>query len=124
VPEDRSTFELRVDFAPPVKQTAANAAERASQAALVQATREAFFAKHPDGWPMYPSHVDLQLVVRYERGRRRSDGANVIGGIADQLERLGVYHSDLQLRRIDYEEHPSADGRDRYTASVRPLGDG
>lgn len=68
--------------------------------------------------------VDLELFVRYERGRRTPDSANIIGGIADQLERLNVYHSDAQLRRIDYEERRSSDGVDRYTVRVRPISRG
>ena len=114
-------FDLRVPAAPPVKQTSADAAERASQAALNAAIEAAFRETHPNGWPIFMIHVDLEMTVRYERGRRRSDGANIIGGIADQLERLNVYHSDRQLRRIDYEEKRSPDGDDRYTVRVRPI---
>ena len=70
---------------------------------------------------MYMLHVDLELIVRYERGTRRSDSANIIGGIADQLERLRLYHSDSQIRRVDYDEQRSSDGVDRYTVVVRPI---
>jgi len=114
-------FELTVPFAPPVKQLPADAAERASQKALKAAIQAEFDKRYPNGWPMFMLGVDLELVVRYERGRRRSDSANIIGGIADQLERLNVYHSDVQLRRIDYDERRSSDGVDRYTVRVRPI---
>ena len=114
-------FELTVLFAPPVKQVPADAAERASQQALAAALKAEFDKTYPSGWPMFMLGVDLELVVRYERGHRQSDSANIIGGIADQLERLNVYHSDKQLRRIDYDERRSADGVDRFTVRVRPI---
>lgn len=117
-----SEFELQVDFPPPVKQAPADARERASQLQLAAAIRSAFASQHPAGWRMHMLAVDLELVIRYERGQRRSDSANIIGGIADQLQRLNVYHSDRQLRRIDYEERPSADDKDRYSVMVRPWG--
>lgn len=121
VPRDVA-FELTVQTAPPVKQTPGSAAERASQASLVDAITRAFRAEYPDGWPTYAPRTDLELVIRYERGVRRSDSANIIGGIADALERLKVYSSDSQLRQIAYAESPSHDSIDRYTIAVRRVG--
>jgi hypothetical protein len=117
-------FSLTVEFAPPVKQTPADAAERVGQAALSEAIALAFAEQHPSGWAIHPVGVDLELTIRYQRAIRRSDAANIIGGIADQLERLGVYRSDSQLRRIDYQERRSADSVDRYSVIVRPMGPG
>jgi hypothetical protein len=66
----RTGFELAVAFAPPVKQAPADAAARASQLAVTSAIRDAFDESHLHGWPMYVRHIDLEMMVRYERGTR------------------------------------------------------
>ena len=111
---------LQVEGIPPVKQTPADGIERARQAAANEALAEAVRTQLPEN-RMILRTVDLALSVRYERGRGRSDSANIIGGIADQLQRCNIYWDDAQLRRIEYAEVPSSDGGDRYSVRLTGL---
>jgi Holliday junction resolvase RusA-like endonuclease len=117
--DDRS-IELEILAAPPVKQTPADAAERARQQRANEVIATAFGGKYP-AWRMYQLPVALELSIEYDRHTSRSDSANIIGGIADQLERCNTYKNDRQLRRIHYVESPSPDGADRYRLRITPL---
>ena len=114
------TIDLEITARPPVKQMPADAAERARQPQANMAFREAFVAAYPSWW-MFTLAVDLDLSIDYERGAGRSDSANIIGGIADQLESCNAYHNDRQLRRVTYAERPSADGLDRFRVHVEVM---
>jgi Holliday junction resolvase RusA-like endonuclease len=112
-------YELIVEGSPPVKQPPADAAERMRQKVPNDLMAAAHADRYGDRWQMWLYQVDLRLEIRYERGSARSDSANIIGGIADALEKLNVYWSDAQLRTIDYAETRAHGGRDRYVVRVR-----
>jgi len=112
------TLKVEVRSAPPVKQTPADARERERQQLANLALRDALAAQYPDGPPAYPRADRLGIDIEYQRGQGRSDAANVVGGVADQLERLRVYANDAQLVEIRYRESPAVDRVDRYSVTV------
>ena len=61
---------------------------------------------------------DLTLEVEQEigRGDRRTDVANLIGGIANTLEGI-IYINDNQIKEVHYKQTPS--DRDAYKVKIR-----
>lgn len=89
---------LQVREIPPYKQTPADRRERQNQemradALKVEANRQ--FGSLLRG--------NLRLTIEYHRHRGRSDAANIIGGIADALNKI-AYDDDRQIVEIHYRE--------------------
>ena len=89
---------LQVKEIPPYKQTPADRHERQSQekranALMVEANSQ--FGSLLRG--------NVRLTIEYHRYRGRSDAANIIGGIADALNRI-AYDDDRQIVEIHYRE--------------------
>lgn len=106
--------QFSVKSKPPYKQAHANEKERKDKErykqACTNAARRCFLT---------PAAGDLKLEVRYQRFRGRMDSANIIGGIADALNKI-AYRDDIQLREIQYAEVPGTE--DTYSVRVLSLG--
>lgn len=68
-------------------------------------------------FPWNPMTARIHLAITMIRGGCKADAANIIGGVADELQGV-LYSDDYQLGEIVYRETPSEDGQDSYTITV------
>ncbi len=59
----------------------------------------------------------VALGIKYHRAKGRRDGANIIGGVADALQKI-LYKDDSALVEIHYVEETSEDAEDDYWIEV------
>ncbi len=107
-------IQFSVKNKPPYKQNHANKDEKADQEhykqSCIDETKKNFLS---------PTEGYLKIEIRYQRARGRMDSANIIGGIADALEKL-VYKNDKQLKEIHYYEQTGSE--DGYSVRISSLG--
>jgi Holliday junction resolvase RusA-like endonuclease len=106
---------FKVQGCPPWKQGPADKAEGKRQSDLRDAFLGAVKATYTG--PVIKGHCSLNVL--YCRAKGRMDSANIVGGIADALQKH-VYANDQQVVSIAYVE---TDGdEDWYQVSVVQLG--
>ena len=103
-----------VDNMPPWKQAPADDNEKARQTKRKQALQE----KARESFNSSPVSTPCAISIRYCRNKGRSDGANIVGGIADSLQGI-IFDNDNQVVEISYREW-SGD-RDWYQIKVTEL---
>ena len=94
--------ECHIKGIPPAKQTSADEAEKLRQEERATALRKAPYGGYTDQ-EHPPLDGNVALSITYKRGWGKSDAANIIGGIADALQRV-FYLDDAQLVEINYKE--------------------
>ena len=105
------TKKLHVKEIPPYKQTPADSRERKNQKIRTDALRRE--AEKQFKTPI--TRKNIRLIIKYCRCKGKSDAVNVIGGIADALNRI-AYEDDKQITEIHYQEMRG--DIDEYHASV------
>lgn len=93
------TKKLYVKENPPYKQTPADSSERKNQKIRTNALRRE--AEKQFKTPI--TRKNIRLIIRYCRCKGKPDAVNVIGGIADALNRI-AYEDDRQITEIHYME--------------------
>ncbi len=71
-------------------------------------------------FPWNPLTSLLHLEIKFVREKCQADAANIIGGIADELQDV-LYKDDNQLRQITYQEDSAEGHGDSYTIAVYSL---
>lgn len=93
---------IEVKCKPPYKQSWASSSERGNQKSRKEKLQEEAKKKVSDLHGSLMSG-DLTMKVVYTRSKGRADAANILGGIADSLQKI-VYENDRCLTKIDYSE--------------------
>ena len=106
--------QFSVKSKPPYNHDPADAEEKENQVKYKQACMTEAM-KHF----VMPVKEDLKMEVIYQRFRGRMDSANIIGGIADALNKI-AYKDDIQLREIQYSELRG--NEDGYSVRISSLG--
>lgn len=73
--------------------------------------------EHGRQFPWNPMTARIHLEVRLARGKCKADAANIIGGIADELQDV-LYANDDQVCQIRYQETLAEDGQDQYELTI------
>lgn len=108
-------FHVVVEGKPPVKQTPANKREKLDQQARTKLLRDEA-GKEWNGQRLIGDPCWMR--VEYRRSKGASDSANIIGGIADSLQKI-VISDDRQLVEIHYTEKKGSS--DMYDITVGQI---
>ena len=60
----------------------------------------------------------VKIEITYHRGKGRADSTNIIGGIADALNKI-AYNDDRQIKEVHYSENKKT--TDEYWVSITML---
>lgn len=108
---------IEVKCIPPWKQLPAGASERRNQKSRKEKLQEEAKKKVSD---LHGSLItgDLRMKVVYIRSKGRADATNILGGIADSLQKI-VYENDKFLTKIDYSEVKG--NADEYVVEISSI---
>ena len=103
-------MKLHVKEVPPYKQAPADQREKQLQTIRTNALREVA-TKEILNRLTGPVKID----IIYHRGKGRADSTNIIGGIADALNKI-AYNDDRQIKEVHYSENKKT--TDEYWVSI------
>ncbi len=103
-------MKIEINGIPPYKQTPADLKERESQI-----MRRGKLRQEAEKLNFQLTSKNLKIKIIYFRSKGKADAANIIGGIADALQKI-IYNDDNQIKKIIYEEEKSS--LDKYIVEI------